>query len=63
MTERAAHVIVSDDLRIETDGKFIIVGMYTGDIALPTAPFPVGQLVFTFLVSTEIDKPFSSLKL
>lgn len=63
MTDRTAHVIVSDDLRIEVGGKYLIVGMYTGTIGIPTVPFAVGRLVFTFLIASPIDKRPSSLKL
>jgi hypothetical protein len=63
MIDRTAHVIVSDDLRVEISGKYVVVGMYTGNIAIMSNPHWVNQLVVTFLISTPVDKPFASLKL
>jgi hypothetical protein len=61
MTERAAHVITCDDLRVEIGGKFIVVGMYTGGIVIPANEMAVNQIIFLFMISTEIDNPFESL--
>jgi hypothetical protein len=61
MIPRNAMVIVSDDLRVEATGKYTIVGVYTGNIGIPSEPFVTSQLVFTFLIETDVSDPLSSL--
>jgi hypothetical protein len=61
MISRNAHVIASDDLRVEVGGKLTIVGMYTGNIGIATDPYITPQMVFTFFVYTDVDDPFLSL--
>ena len=43
MTISAEYVILADSIRREDNGKFIFVGVYTGDIVLghPPAPFNI----------------------
>jgi hypothetical protein len=61
MIAASSHAIVSDDLRMEINKKYTIVGMYTGSIAIPIGGFVVPQLVVTFISTTDLEKPFSSL--
>lgn len=61
MIERTAHVILCDDLRVEITGKYMLVGMYTGSLAIPNDEVMAPQLVFLFLISTAVEDPFQSL--
>jgi hypothetical protein len=61
MTERTAHVIACDDIRREVGGKFILIGMYTGSIVIHADEFATPQLVFLFLITTELDDPYQAL--
>lgn len=45
-----ASLIVFDDLRIERGGKMILIGCYTGDIAIPKNPIPSINLACMFLL-------------
>jgi hypothetical protein len=60
---RQASVLISDDLWVSLVGKFIVNGVYTTDIVIPTDPTVGGQLVFLFQIVTEIDDLFESLQL
>jgi hypothetical protein len=40
------HSIVCDDVRQESNGKWILVGMYTPDMSVPQIPFVLPQLSF-----------------
>ena len=40
------HVIMCDDVRQENNGKFMLIGMYTPDIAVPQLPFVMPSLAF-----------------
>jgi hypothetical protein len=48
-------VIVSDDFLISLQGKFNIIGVYTGDIAIAADEIITQQLVFTFIMESSID--------
>jgi hypothetical protein len=52
---RNATVTVCEDLRFENTGKFIIVGGYTGDIAVFTEGMPLKQLMFLFQVEYRVS--------
>ncbi len=47
--------VVCDDVRQENNGKYIIVGMYTPDMAVSQLPFVLP--ILTFLVWLESDRP------
>ncbi len=61
MIPRNAMALVCDDFRVEITGKYIIVGMYSGNIAIPAEPFRVNQLAFVFLIESDVSDPMSSL--
>jgi len=63
MIPRQASVLVCDDLLVALNGKFTMLGMYTADIVIPTDPSISGQLVFLFVVETDIKDPFRSVTL
>lgn len=46
MTWRPSSIIVCDDIRVEMDGKQILVGVYAGDIIFPSFPARMNQLLF-----------------
>jgi hypothetical protein len=49
------YTLICDDMRREDNGKLIIIGLYTGTVALPQLPFVLPSLTFcTFL---ESDRP------
>jgi hypothetical protein len=49
-----ATLIVCDDIRFEANGKFIVVGAYTGDIAIANAGDMTWQTIFLFSVDCPI---------
>jgi hypothetical protein len=49
------HAIVCDDVRMENNGKWIIIGMYTPDMAVPQIPIVLPSL--TFFAWLESDRP------
>jgi hypothetical protein len=49
------HAIVCDDVRVENNGKFFIIGMYTPDLSVPQIPTVVPML--TFLLWLDSDRP------
>lgn len=51
------HVIMCDDVRREDNGKFIIIGMYTPDLAVPQIPFIMPTI--SFFAWLESDRPGS----
>jgi hypothetical protein len=61
MPGRTASVFVCDDVLVSLNGKFNILGMYTGDTAIfAEHPF---QLVFVFQIECDLDDPYRSLTL
>ena len=50
MTKR--YILISDDVRTETSGKLIVIGLYTPDIKVPKLPFVI-PLAFTAAISIE----------
>jgi hypothetical protein len=61
---RQATVLVCDDLLISLNGKLTVVGMYTGDILVPSeSPLSLPQLVFLFVIEGTTDSPLRSLTL
>jgi hypothetical protein len=61
MIPRHATVIICDELLFSITGKINLLGSYTGDITIPTDPTQVGQLLFYFLVETDVQDPYKSL--
>jgi hypothetical protein len=58
-----AHVEVADEVLVSMSGKLTIAGFYTGDIAIPTAPLYVPQLVFIFFIRGEAEDVVHSLRM
>jgi hypothetical protein len=53
MTMTEKYTLMCDDVRLENNGKFLIIGMYTGGITVPQFPFPCG---LTFLSVFDVDR-------
>jgi hypothetical protein len=49
------YTLVCDDVRQENNGKFIVVGLYTGIMAVPQLPATLPFL--TFFMFVEADRP------
>jgi len=47
------YTLLCDDVRQETNGKFIILGLYTPDIAVPAVPVSLPSLCFFTVGETE----------
>jgi hypothetical protein len=63
MIPRQATVLICDEILISLTGKFTLLGNYTGDISIPTAPTVVPQLVFYFVIESDITDVYRSLSL
>lgn len=63
MVDRHAILIVADDVQVGITGKITIRGLYTGNIAIPADPSTVPQLVFLFIIETDVRDPFMSMTL
>ncbi len=63
MADRLASLLVADDLLFAMNGKYNITGVYTGDILIAVDPTMLPQLVFLFLIETDVTEPFHSLTL
>jgi hypothetical protein len=46
--------LMCDEVRVENNGKFLIVGMYTPDMSVPQLPFVVPILTFVFWLEGKI---------
>ena len=61
MSERQAVVFICDEVLVSLTGKFNLLGMYTGDIAILAAEVPSPQLVFVFQIECDITDPYRLL--
>ena len=61
MTERHASVLVADELLTSLNGKQVLSGIYTSDIVIPSSGTTTSQLVFFFIIETDIDAPFDEI--
>src|SRR5206468_5321157 len=51
------------ELLLSLTGKVNLLGTYTGDIAIPTKPTVVPQLIFYFIIESDVEDIFRSLSL
>jgi len=58
MTISEKYVLMCDDFRREDNGKIIIIGMYFGEMTVPSLPFVLPTLTFFCLL--EADRPGTS---
>lgn len=63
MIPRQANVIICDELLFSITGKTNIIGIYTTDISIPVDPTQVPQLIFFFVIETDVGDLFKSLSL
>ena len=47
------YTVLCDQIRIENTGKFILVGVYTPDVTVPTIPFGLATLAFLNCFETD----------
>lgn len=62
MNDRRASVVVCDDIRVEVNGKLVLIGLYTSDIVIPTDIFTAFQMHFLFMAECVRSDPFKSLR-
>ena len=55
MAITAKYVLLCDEVRVENNGKLMLLGVYTPDMSVPQLPFVVPSL--TFFVALESDRP------
>ena len=55
MAMKHLYTFMCDEVRVENNGKLMIIGMYTPDMSVPQIPFLVRTL--TFFTSVESDVP------
>jgi hypothetical protein len=63
MTSHHATVLVADDVLFSMSNKLTVVGIYQGDIIIPTAPMIIGQLAFLFFIEGDLSEPLHALTL
>jgi hypothetical protein len=63
MTDRTAIFFVCDDVLVSMNSKLTVLGMYGGNIIIPSDPTTINQLVVLFQIETPIKKPFQKLTL
>jgi hypothetical protein len=63
MIERSASFEVADDFRIALTGKMDLLGIYPGDIVIPSEGVVVAQLIIFWTIHTGADDPFKSLSI
>jgi hypothetical protein len=55
--EPLALAMICDDVRVESNGKPFIIGVYPTDILFPALPAVLPQLVAIVTLVSDIDKP------
>jgi hypothetical protein len=55
MTITSKYILMCDEVRQESNGKFLLIGLYTPDMTVPQLPFVIPSL--TFFVALESDRP------
>ena len=55
MAITAKYILLCDEMRIENNGKLILLGVYTPDMSVPQLPFVLPSL--TFVIALESDRP------
>jgi hypothetical protein len=61
MTARQASVLVADEVYFNLHGKAILHGIYNTDLVITSDQMTAPQLVFYFMIETDISEPFHSL--
>lgn len=63
MITRYMWTIVCDDIRQEVGNKVSYVGVYAGELIVPTFPFTLPKLCALVNVTTDVEDPFKQLEL
>ncbi|MFM0435935.1 hypothetical protein PQQ84_05700 [Paraburkholderia strydomiana] len=58
---RVAYSQFCDDVRAELGNKLSVMGIYSGEIIVPSAPFVLARLCCVAACMTPVERPFSSL--
>ena len=58
---RQATLLVADEIYYNLHGKAILQGIYSNDLVIPQDPATTAQLLFYFIIETDIAEPFQSL--
>jgi hypothetical protein len=61
MPPRQASVLLADEIFFNLYGKAILHGVYNTDLTIPNDPTLAPQLIFYFLMETDLSEPFKSL--
>jgi hypothetical protein len=62
MTDRFATVLVADEIYYNLHGKAILQGVYNTDIMIGNEEQQANQLIFFFVIETDIANPFRTVK-
>lgn len=58
---RQAALLVADEIYYNLYGKAILQGIYHSDLVIPINPSTAPQLLFYFMMETDVADPFRSL--
>ncbi len=58
---RQAAVLIADEIYYNLHGKAILQGIYSTDLIINTEQITAPQLIFFFIIETDIGEPFKSL--
>ncbi|MBB2930992.1 DUF6941 family protein [Paraburkholderia silvatlantica] len=58
---RVAYCHFCDDVRLEVGNKSSLMGVYGGDLQVPSFPYVLPKFAVVTFIRTHIDKPISTL--
>jgi hypothetical protein len=58
---RQATLLIADEIYYNLHGKALLHGIYSNDLVIPISPTTAAQLLFFFIIETDIAEPFQSL--
>lgn len=58
---RQAALLIADEIYYNLHGKATLQGIYNDDLVIPTDPSTAPQLLFFFIIQTDVSNPFKSL--
>lgn len=61
MIERHVQTIFCDDIRHEVNGKVSYIGVYSGELYVPSFPVTLPKLCLSVKIVTAVNKPLGSL--
>jgi hypothetical protein len=60
---RSLHVLYCEDVRLEVTGQISIIGVFNGDITVPSFPVSIPKFCICVEIGTSVDQPFQSLRI